>query len=429
MRAPGAPGSAGEPTRDGRWAWFTVAALFAATLLIQGTALAGITMFDDRILDALHITRSTLKFRDLIYIFTASFSCLFMARLCQLIGARAVVAIGLASFSVVMLGYSAANSILIVYLSHALLGFAYACVHVVVFMVVLTRWFRADDPRRGIGLGICVAGGSCGAIVTSQIIALLLADLPWRQVFQILALAPFALMVLVLLIRTPRDGAYGRWHSGSPASLGFSFRMIATRPAMAMMLSIVPTFYVSSCAASHTALMLRGQGLSLTAAATGVGAMFSAALVGKFGSGFLLLRLRLQTAWLLSMGFMILGAALLVIAPRSASLPALAAMGLGWGGCFPLAQLKIGEIFPGDALARVLGAFVVFESIGSAAGAWLTALMYDASGSYTLPFTVNVAFLLAGFAASISIHRSTRDAHQAQVGTGPLEPAAGLHGK
>lgn len=407
-----AEGHARTP-RESRQAWLIVAALFAATLLIQGTALGGITIFDDRILQTLGITRSTLKFRDLIYIFTASFSCLFMARLCERIGARAVVAIGLVCFSLVMLGYAHATSIIQIYASHALLGFAYACVHVVVFMVILSRWFEREDPRRGIGLGICVAGASCGAIVTSQVIAALLADLPWRTVFLVLAAAPWALLPLTLLIRTPRDGAQDRWDSRGHEALGFSFGLIATRPAMAMMLAIVPTFYVSSCAASHTALMLRGQGLTLAAAAGGVGAMFSAALVGKFGSGFLLLRLRLQTAWLLSMGLMIVGATLLVVAPRTTALPALAIMGLGWGGCFPLAQLKIAEIFPGDALARVLGAFVVFESIGSAAGAWLTALMYDASGSYMLPFTVNVVLLAAGFAASVAIHRSTRPATQA----------------
>lgn len=400
--------------RSERHVWVIVGALFTAALLIQGTALGGITIFDDRILRDLDITRSTLKFRDLIYIFTASISCLFMARLCASIGARAVVAIGLVCFSVVMLGYSAATSVAMIYGAHALLGFAYACVHVVVLMVVITRWFPLGDPRRGIALGICVAGGSCGAIVTSQAIAALLAGLPWRQVFQVLALVPCALLPLTLLIRTPRDAAFGSWGVGSGQSLGFSFRMIATRPAMAMMLAIVPTFYVSSCAASHTALMLRGQGLNLAAAATGVGAMFSAALIGKFGSGFLLLRLRLQTAWLIAMGLMITGSTLLVVAPGSASLPALAIMGMGWGGCFPLAQLKIAEIFPGDALARVLGAFVVFESIGSAAGAWLTALMFDASGSYTLPFTVNIALLVAGFIASIAIHRSTRQINQAQ---------------
>ncbi|WP_404478165.1 CynX/NimT family MFS transporter [Novosphingobium sp. BL-52-GroH] len=383
-----------------------MAALFVSTMLVQGTALGGITMFDERILNELHITRSVLKFRDLIYIFTASFSCMFMARLCDRFGARTVVATGLVCFAAVMAGYAVATSIAMIYIAHALLGFCYACVHVVVMMVILSRWFPTDDPRRGIALGICVSGSSCGAIVTSQAITALLAELPWRGVFGVMALAPLVLLPLTLSIRTPRDTRMGRWQAAQTPQLGFSFRLLVSGRALAMMMAIVPAFYVSSCAASHTALMLRGQGLPLATAAGGVSLMFTAALVGKFGSGFLLIRFRLQTAWLLSLGLMTVGALLLVLFTREAAIFALFLSGLGWGGCFPLAQLKIGEIFPGDALTRVLGAFVVFESIGSAAGAWLTAVMYDASGSYTLPFTVNVVLLVAGLVASIMIHRN-----------------------
>ncbi len=388
-----------------RHVWLMVAVLFCSTLLIQGTALAGITLFDARIMDELGITRSVLKFRDLIYILTASFSCLFMAQLCERFGARTMVVIGLGSFSVVMLGYAVARSIALIYLSHALLGFAYACVHVVVLMVILARWFDAGDAKRGIALGICISGASCGAIASSQAIAAMLVHLPWRSVFVVLAAVPVVILPFTRIIRTPRDGRFGDWSVESQASLGFSFRMLASGPAIAMMLAIVPIFYVSACIGSHTALMLRGQGLTLAAVAGGVSAFFTAALAGKFGSGFLLLRFRLQTAWLLAMGLMVAGSTVLLAAPDTAYLPALALLGLGWGGAFPLAQLKIGEIFPGDALTRVLGAFVVFESIGSAAGAWLTALMYDASGAYTLPFLINLVLLIAGFLASIGIHR------------------------
>jgi predicted MFS family arabinose efflux permease len=37
--------------------------------------------------------------------------------------------------------------------------------------------------------------------------------------------------------------------------------------------------------------------------------------------------------------------------------------------------------------------FVLIESIGSAMGAWLTALMVDGSGNYALPLAVNAGLI------------------------------------
>jgi MFS family permease len=389
--------------------WLMIGVLFLCTLLVQGMSIGGIVMFDDRVMSALGISRSVLKFRDLIYIFTSSITCLFIAPLCERVGARWLVMAGLLSLSGVMVGYAYADNILLIYACQALLGFAYSCVHVVVLLLILTRWFGDDIKKRAVALGICVSGASGGAVLLSQMIARLLAQMPWRDVFLVLAVLPLLMLAPVwLTIRTPRDARRGDWRARIAGSRGFSFGMLASTPAIVMVIAVVPIFYVSTCAATHTVLMLRDQGLPTVAAANGLSAMFTAGLVGKFGSGFLVLRLRLYRSWLLMLALMIAGSLLLLAAPRTLYVPALMLIGLGWGGAFPLAQLQIGEIFPGDALTRVLGAFVVIESIGSAGGAWLTAVMYDRLGSYAGPFAFNVALLASGVIATIVVHRMTR---------------------
>ena len=81
----------------------------------------------------------------------------------------------------------------------------------------------------------------------------------------------------------------------------------------------------------------------------------------------------------------------------------LALIGLGWGGCFPLAQLRVAELYPGPGLARVLGVFVMCEAFGSASGPWLTGVLFDRFGSYHWPLIVNVVSLLgAGLALMFS---------------------------
>lgn len=405
--------AAERPRRDWR-VWLIIATLFLCTFLVQGIALGGIVLFDDRVLAALGTTRSAFKFRDLIYLLATSFSCLGMAWLCEKIGIRSVITVGLIALACVLLGYQQVTSLTQLYLLQALLGFSYACVHVVVLMIVVTRWFSLEDPRRGIAIGICVAGASCGAVVMAQLSSAMLAQMPWRNVFPILACFPFVAMPLVwIFVRTPEDANKGSWLVSRDGALGFSFALFARRSSAILMVALVPVFYVSACIASHTVLMLTDRGLSTASAAGAVSLIFSLGLVGKFGSGFLLLRLSLERAWLLLMSCMLAGSLLLAIFPAQAYLPALALIGLGWGGCFPLAQLKIGVVYPGPALAQVLGLFVVFESFGSAAGAWLTAVMYDTLGGYGLPFALNCGLLAAGIAASV-IEARMRLSHRSE---------------
>lgn len=430
--------AAGLPVRDRR-VWLMIAVLFVCTFLVQGMALGGIVLFDDRVLAELGTTRAAFKFRDLIYLLATSFSCLGMAWLAEKIGVRMVMTLGLIGLAGVMVGYKGVSSLGQLYLLQGLLGFSYACVHVVVLMVVVSRWFGVDDPRRGIAVGICVAGASCGAVVMAQVVSGLMTWMPWRDVFQIVAVLPFAAIPLVwLAVRTPDDSRKGDWLISRDGALGFSFQLFARKTTAVLMVALVPVFYVSACLASHTVLMLKDRGLSTADAAGAVSLIFTLGLVGKFGSGFLLLRMSLERAWLLMMGFMIAGSLLLALFPMQAYMPALALalVGLGWGGCFPLAQLKIGVVYPGPALAQVLGLFVVFESFGSALGAWLTAVMYDALGGYGVPFALNCVLLIAGFAASVfearmrlrqrgqSIHTSTPSHARSIVGQ-HLSEAAG----
>jgi predicted MFS family arabinose efflux permease len=301
-----------------------------------------------------------------------------------------------------MVGYAHIASLAGLYLLQALLGFGYACVHVVVLMIIVSRWFAVGDPRRGIAVGICISGASCGAAIMAQVASALIARMPWREVFLILGGMPLLVIPLVwLVVQTPADDRRGDWMISREGALGFSWALFARRSSTILMAALIPVFYVSACVVAHAVLMLRDRGLSTAVAAGAVSLIFTLGLIGKFGSGFLLLRLSLDRAWLLMMGCMLAGSILLAGWPTHAYGPGLALVGLGWGGCFPLAQLKIGQVYPGPALTQVLGLFVFCESFGSAAGAWFTALMFDRFGGYAVPFMLNCVLLVGGIAASV----------------------------
>jgi MFS family permease len=389
------------------YAWLVIATLFCTSLIVQGIMLAGITVFDGHLLEALQVSRGALKLRDSIFLFSTAIACLLLGTICEWLGVRRTMVGGLLLLSASMLVYSTTPPLWGIYLLHAALGVSLATAHVVMIMIVLSTWFATEDPRRGIALGIAVAGASCGAVIMSQLIAAGLQAFPYPTVFRLLA-APGLLLVPVvaLVVRPPRRDGPGAWNLARGRSAGEGFRQalrtVATsRVAALLAIAVIPIFYVSACIAQHTVLLLRDQGLSLQAAAAGVGTMFVFGLVGKVGSGFVLLRLPLARTWLLFLALMFAGSLALWLFPRVAHGPAIALIGLGWGGCFPLTQLWIAARFPGPNLARVLGIFILLETFGSAAGAWLTGVMFDRTGSYALPLAVNAALL--AFSCAISL--------------------------
>jgi sugar phosphate permease len=192
--------------------WLAMVALFLNALVIQGMAIGGITMFDDRVIAALDTTRGALKFRDLIYIFATALSCLAIGWIVERIGVRVTAVLGLVLMSIILAAYGLVDSLLAIYVLHAALGFSFASTHVVVLMIVFSRWFPLGDARRGIALGIAIAGASLGAVVLSRVIALGLGAADWREVISGLALLPLILIVPTwLMVRPPHPVAADPW--------------------------------------------------------------------------------------------------------------------------------------------------------------------------------------------------------------------------
>jgi MFS family permease len=69
--------------------------------------------------------------------------------------------------------------------------------------------------------------------------------------------------------------------------------------------------------------------------------------------------------------------------------------GLGYGGIFPLYAVAIRDHLPIGELGRRTGIIFMFGAVAMGFGSWMGGILFDLTGSYTLPFLLGAGFNLA----------------------------------
>ena len=88
-------------------------------------------------------------------------------------------------------------------------------------------------------------------------------------------------------------------------------------------------------------------------------------------------------------------------------------MGLLWLGTIPLTSGLIVVFFGPKHLSMLYGIVFASHQIGSFVGSWLGGVMYDATGSYSFMWWLNVAAALFAFAVNWLIREKPVEAGQA----------------
>jgi MFS family permease len=138
-------------------------------------------------------------------------------------------------------------------------------------------------------------------------------------------------------------------------------------------------------------------------AAWALGLVSLAGIPGQIALGHLSDRIGREWVWTVgSLGFALCYAALLALArtPTPALLVAMVACqgGLGYGLTSVLGAIPA-EIFQGRHFGAVFGTLMVASIVGGAAGPWVTGLLHDATGSYTLAFWIAIVLCVVSSVA------------------------------
>jgi MFS family permease len=282
----------------------------------------------------------------------------------------------------------------------------------------LPNWFVR---RRGLATGIAFAGVGVGSIILFPAMQLAIEAYGWRTACWTLGL--LALVVLapinLLLRKRPEDmgllpdGDAAPEASAAPkpsnvvdpawAAIDWTLgRAMRTARFWWIAIGYFLGLYAWYAVQVHQTKYLIEIGFSPTLAAWALGFVSLVGIPGQIALGHISDRIGREWVWTAGMlGFtacyLLLLALQIVPSPVLLYLMVIAQGVLGYGVTSVFAAI-VAEIFQGKHYGTIFGTVMMVAISGGAAGPWLTGVLFDTYGNYTLAFWIGVAASLASAA-------------------------------
>ena len=274
-------------------------------------------------------------------------------------------------------------------------GIGVACAYVPVVAVV-GGWFMR---RRNTALGIAVAGIGFGTLIVAPIAAAIIVRLGWRTAYVVLGIASAAaLLGCAAIVQRPPVHV---------APVPFKLSEAIRRPAFGLL-------YVSSLLSSMGLFVpfvflpafARDYGASEVAAATLVGLIGGASVVGRLGLGAFADRMGVVKLYQLCYLVVGLSFALWLLAYSYAVLVIFAlVLGVGYGGYVALSPAVIVHLFGTQRLGSVMGALYTSGAAGVMMGPPVAGLIISHSG-YRWAIAFSMVTGLAAWAVVLPLERT-----------------------
>jgi MFS family permease len=274
----------------------------------------------------------------------------------------------------------------------------------------LPNWFVR---RRGLSMSLAFSGVGVGSMILLPWVQTLIGRSGWRAACWALGLLVLLLLVPLNLLLRRRPEDMGLEPDGDRAPAGAA----ATRPsnvvdpawtsvdwtlaratrtarfwwiAIGYFLGLFAWYAVQV----HQTKYLIEIGFGARDAAWALGFVSLAGIPGQIALGWLSDRIGREWVWTVgSLGFAICYAALLLLAvsPTVALLYVMViAQGMLGYGLTSVVGAIPAEIFQGRHYGSIFGTLMLSSIAGGAAGPWLTGVLYDRTGSYTLSFWIAI---------------------------------------
>lgn len=321
------------------------------------------------------------------------------------IGARKVMITGAAlmTFSLCAM-YFASNLWLFYFLYGVLSAFGANAIGRMSQVSIVTNWFV---KRRGMMMGVTALSIGLGTAIMAPVVRLLLDTYGWQLAFVALGvmMGVLVLLPIILFIKgqgRPEDRGFGPdgvplmdihgAHSGTtqaPASSsGADWKVreaLRTRAFWAVSLAMGIAYMGSYVFLLHGPADFEDRGFSGTTAATVLSIGTLASCVGRLGFGWLADHAPLKTGFLIQIGLHLVALPLVLLDGGIYLLYAFAIIwGVGYGGTGVYLPYAIAHYFGRSSFASIYGWSAMTSTFCGAIGGYLSGLIYDIQGSYSL---------------------------------------------
>lgn len=350
---------------------------------------------------------------------------LLMGRLVDRYGIVRPLAFGAVALVLSYLQAAWCESRLLFYLAHAQIG-CFGCATVFAPLIAdVSKWFTR---RRGLAVAICASGNYVSGAIWPPIMVERIAAFGWRDTYTFIGLVSGAIMLplVLMLLRTPSGtmALAGTGGSvGSPATLGLTSKQL---------LSLLCVAGLGCCMAMampqvHMVSLCGDRGYGAARGAEMLSVMLGCGILSRLSFGFISDRLGGLRTILISSALQALALALFLPADNLASLYIVAALfGLFQGGIVPCYALIVREYFPEAEAGSRLSVIILSTLVGMALGGWISGVIFDATGSYTVAFVHGIGWNFVNLGVIVFLLTRARGSHDHHNHHGTLAPRGAL---
>jgi MFS family permease len=376
------------PTRR----WLVVLALFVVTYGIS-TPLAAYGVFLPVLADTFGWSRGAIATALSINLLLGGVAGFVIGALADRHGPRAILVVTVALAGTAFALVATVSALWQLYLFVGVLGGVGMSSFYLLAAATVSHWF---DERRGLALALVLVGFNLGYISAGPLAAWLISLVGWRPAYALLG-GGCGLITLVaaLTVRLPRpaETALLRRPVADGGAAPAATPSVTLRGALAdprqwyLNLSWFLLGGLALMLSVHVVPFARDLGISLASASLALTAYGVGSVTGRVGAGFISDRVGVFT--LIRAGYVLqIGAlcALFWVSSREALMAALVLFGIGFASADTMITKVIPDVFGLRAIGAIMGVLTLGWRCGAALGPAVAGFVYDATGSYAIPF-------------------------------------------
>lgn len=387
------------------YGYVIVAIAFLVNLIMGGT-LYTFSVFFNPLASQFGWTRAATAGAFSLYMILHGFLYIITGRLSDRFGTRIVIS---ASGFFMGLGYSLmsqTSAIWQLYLFYGVIVAIGMSGGYVPLTSTVTRWF-ANDRKRGLMVGIAVAGVGVGTMIMPPVANWLISSYGWQTSYVVMGITVLVLIMSAaqFVRRAPaqvqqltQDQNAVQEQGSNLEARGLSLQQaIRTRQFWLLSAAYFGFGLFLQAIMVHIVLHAIGLEISATVAANIFIAIGGLSVVGRIALGSVSDRIGNRTVIIASFALMTAALAWLLVAKEVWMLFLFAAaFGFAYGGLVATQSPLVADLFGMSSHGVILGVIVFIITTGAAVGPAMAGGIYDITGGYTPAFLVCGAFSLAG---------------------------------